>query len=130
MFAAPPGRFVVRKRNSDSEGFEVVAFDDDGCAWYRDPRYSSLVLADSSFSLQRDFGPLTDVVAMVPAPGWKAKWDNGDEDPFEVPVVAWAAFADGQIRPLEYCDSFISAIDDKVSGFVGLVHESDSAVEE
>lgn len=90
-----------------------VAYWSDGYGWVSAADYQTrpehLVRADEVRFLNWEFQgyhPSRKVVAALPATGWSARYSNEWEDPdnhgtADSPLVAWIAYDDGEVRPID-----------------------------
>ncbi|MFY1703929.1 hypothetical protein ACN28G_19705 [Micromonospora sp. WMMA1923] len=106
MIPAPRG-LAARYKNANSTHhtyLPLVAFDDEGRPLVVSEKTGELVRADR----YRNFDgvephPHADLVAIVPADGWRVAWKTASGGEWSQPLVGWGLKADGTVVPLD-CD--------------------------
>ncbi|MEV5691133.1 hypothetical protein [Micromonospora globbae] len=106
MIPAPRG-LVARYKHTNPDHYTtkpVVAFDDDGRPLIMHETNNRLTPADiySNFADVAE-DPCPNIVAIMPAGGWRVAYATDDGGEWSTPLVGWGVKADGTVVPLD-CD--------------------------
>lgn len=107
MIPAPPGIYAEYLPSGNHDSYrakQIVAFDDDGSPLVVNEKTGQLVAARYAERGFKGVGGVGKIVQVIPAPGWFGEYvhetSSGEKTIFRQPLVGWALYECGEVRPL------------------------------